>query len=63
MRKMTKKYEDPPHWYFPISRAELHRRRMRHLDKALKKIGMTRKKLEEKYKHLEKKNKKKRKRK
>ena len=46
--------ENPPHWYFPISYEELHRRKMANIDRALKKIGMTRKELNEKYKHLEK---------
>lgn len=49
--------ENPPHWYFPISYEEMHRRRMANIDRALKKIGMTRKKLNEKYKHLENRNK------
>jgi len=52
------KQENPPHWYFPISYKEMHKRRMANIDRALKKIGMTRKRLNEKYKHLEKGNKK-----
>jgi len=40
-----RKIENPPHWYFPISKREMHRRRMKNIDKALKKMGMTRKDL------------------
>ena len=53
------KQENPPHWYFPISYREMCKRRRANTDRALKKIGMTRKKLNEKYKHLEKRNNKK----
>ena len=56
------KIENPPHWYFPISKAELHKKRMKHIDEALRKIGMTRKELNEKYKHLGNRNNKKRRR-
>lgn len=51
MKMARNKMENPPHWYFPISYKEMHRRRMKNIDKALKKIGLTRKDLEKKYKN------------
>jgi len=37
--------EDPPHWYFPISRKEMQKRRMKNINKALKGMGLTKKDL------------------
>lgn len=45
--------KDPQHWYFPISYREMYKRRMRNIDRALRKIGLTRAELK---KEWEKKN-------
>ena len=39
------KLDNPPHWYFPISRREMQKRRMKSIDRALKDMGMTRRDL------------------
>lgn len=57
---MANKCKNPPHWYFPISYEEILKRKMENIDIALKKIGMTKKELNEKYKKLEKKRKRRR---
>ena len=46
----SKKYSNPPNWHFPISKREMHRRRMKQIDKALKKLGLTREELNKMHK-------------
>ena len=48
--------KDPQHWYFPISYREMYKRRMRNIDRALRKIGLTRAELKKEWEKREKKN-------
>jgi len=48
--------KDPQHWYFPISYREMYKRRMRNIDRALRKIGLTRAELKKEWEKWEKKN-------
>ena len=48
--------KNPSHWYFPISYREMHKRRMRNIDRALRKIGLTRAELKKEREKREKKN-------
>jgi len=36
-----KTLRNPPHWYFPVSYREIVRRKMKNIEKALEKIGLT----------------------
>lgn len=54
-----RKIENPPNWHFPISYREMRKKRMRNMEKALRKIGMTKKELNKKYKKYERVNNKK----
>jgi len=45
--------KDPQHWYFPISYREMYKRRMRNIDKALRKIGLARAELKKEWEKKE----------
>ena len=51
-RKKKENLENPPHWYFPISYAELKGRKIENTRKAIKKLGLTLEQLDENVKKM-----------